>query len=359
MPASLLRTTMVLAVGIALALAPAPVTAQTESADSAVREAAAAPAPTKLRFAFWNVENLFDTDDDPDNKGDDQYLPANDWTAERYQLKLDHLAEVIAEVDPHVIGFAEIENRRVLEDLFRHEKLRDKAFGIAHRDSPDKRGIDLAVAYRQPFAVEDSAVRLHTVDIPKPTRGVLSVPLVSGGRTLHVLVNHWPSRGGGKDAVGYRHKTASVCVKEVARILAAAKDGDDPDILLLGDFNDDPYDAPVRDTLGAVRSKNAVLNRNNKTLLYNAAWTFLGRSDFGTYYYNREWVWNVFDQAIMSRGLLKEAGFQFVSESLDVFAPDKLRDQHRRPKWFRKRGKKWHEGYSDHFLIYGDLLQTK
>ncbi|MCA8962701.1 MAG: endonuclease/exonuclease/phosphatase family protein [Planctomycetes bacterium] len=315
-----------------------------------------AASAERVRFAFWNVENLFDSEDDPTNPGDDEYLPANGWTDERYHKKLDHLAELIAEVDPHLLGFAEVENRRVLADLLQHPKLKDKGYSIVHRDSPDKRGIDLALIYRAPFSLPNpEAATLHPIEIPKPTRGVLSVPMQANGHVLHVLVNHWPSRGGGEEAVGFRRSAAQVCRSVIAKIEQSTPG--DPDILLIGDFNDDPFDDSVRKELNAVRSKNAALNRKNVDHLYNPTWAFLGQTDVGTLYYNGDWVWNVFDQAIVSRGLLDPAGFQWVDDSLSIHAPDKVRDHLRRPKWFRKnnRSGQWTEGYSDHFMIHGEL----
>ena len=98
-----------------------------------------------ITFAFWNVENLFDAEDDPENRGDDEYLPENGWTAKRYGLKLDRLAEIVTALDCHLLGLAEVENRRVLLDLVNRPGLKELGYHIAHRDSPDKRGIDLAL----------------------------------------------------------------------------------------------------------------------------------------------------------------------------------------------------------------------
>lgn len=318
------------------------------------------PAPEELTFAFWNVENLFDADDDPANPGDDQYLPANGWTAERYALKRAHLAEVIAAVRPHVIGFAEVENHRVLEDLFADPRLDPLGWSIAHVDSPDKRGIDVALAFRAPFRLAGAdAVRLHPIEKEGelPTRGVLEVRLEAEGAPLFVLVNHWPSRGGDRD--GAFRRVAGTVVRSVAdRIVAEeAAAGREADVLVVGDLNDEPFDPSVVDALGAVRSRNAVVNRRNVRHLFNASWELLGQSDLGTIYYNPEWTWNVFDQVIVSRGLLDEVGFAYVEGSLRVYAPDELRDEYRRPRWFRRsRGGEWSTGYSDHFLVYGRLV---
>lgn len=310
--------------------------------------------PSEVVFAFWNVENLFDTDDDPDNPGDDEYLPSNEWTPERYELKLSRLEKVLAEIEPHLLGVAEVENRAVLDALIARPKLASLGYRIAHLDSPDKRGIDLGVIYRAPFEAE--APVIHPIPIDPPTRGVLEVPMSVNGHRLTVLVNHWPSRGGGEKTVAQRALAAYVALDVVEKRVAEAEaQQHDADILLIGDFNDEPFDPSVRDHLRAIRSRNAVVNRNKPYSLYNPSWRFLGDPDVGTYYYNREWRWNVFDQAIVSRGLLDPAGVQYVEDSLSIHGPDELRDKYRRPLRFRKQGQRWHEGYSDHLLIYGKL----
>jgi endonuclease/exonuclease/phosphatase family metal-dependent hydrolase len=304
-----------------------------------------------LVVAFWNVENLFDADDDPANAGDDEFTPAHEWTEDRYRRKLANLAQVIAAVRPHALGLAEVENRRVLEDLVALPALAALGLRIVHRDSPDKRGIDLALAYRAPFELPgEDGVHLHAIDKPgaAPTRGVLEVPLRVGPHALTVLVNHWPSRGSDGDGA-FRAIAGKVVRGLVQRI------GHDADVLLVGDFNDDPFDRSITECLGAVRSRNAVLNRGDEKALFNASWPLLGRSDEGTYYFNRDWVWNVFDQIIVSRGLLDAEGLQLVEDSMRAHAPDALRDEHRRPRFFRKTREGWSEGYSDHFLVLARL----
>ncbi|MBK8977427.1 MAG: endonuclease/exonuclease/phosphatase family protein [Planctomycetes bacterium] len=319
-----------------------------------------APRPdTALTFAFWNVENLFDAEDDPANPGDDEYLPATGWTADRYARKRDHLAEVVATLAPHVIGFAEVENRRVLDDLFADARLAPLGFSVAHVESPDKRGIDVALAYRAPLALRgDDPVRLHPIDKPgeQPTRGVLEVRLEADGQPLFVLVNHWPSRGGDRD--GAFRRIAGARVREVVDAIVAqeATAGREADVLIVGDLNDDPWDASVVEALGAVRSRNATLNRTNVRSLFNPTWSLLAEPDVGTLYYNPEWTWNVFDQAIVTRGMLDDRGFAYVDGSLARHASDAMRDRYGRPRWFRAgRNGEWTEGYSDHFPIHGRL----
>lgn len=310
----------------------------------------------EVTFAFWNVENLFDVEDDPANRGDDEYLPAEGWTADRYALKRRHLAEVVAAVRPQLLGVAEVENRHVLEDLIQEPALASWGWSIAHVDSPDERGIDVALLHRAPFeAAAELPVELHEITAPgaSPTRGILEVPLRIGATRLHVLVNHWPSRGG--DRSGALRRVAGTTLRRVVDAILAR----DPtaDILIAGDFNDEPFDASVVAALGAIRSRNAVLEREHVPALFNPSWRFLAEPDVGTYYYNAQWAWHVFDQVIVSKGLLDGDGFTLVEDSLAIHAPDALRDHHRRPRWFRRRrGGEWATGYSDHFMVFGRLL---
>jgi len=323
----------------------------------------AEPDSADLRFAFWNLENLFDTKDDPTNPGDDEFLPATGWEDERYARKLDHLAAVIAELDPHLLGVCEIENRGVLEDLLRDPRLAAKGYRIEHVDSPDRRGIDLALLHRGPFelAPRERAVHLHPIVLPEgkgPTRGILEVNLVIAHNPLTVLVQHWPSRSGGAEASVPNRIAAAETARRIvtARLDEERAAGREADILLIGDFNDDPFDPSIAKHLDAVRGKFALGGDRGRTRLFNPSWAFLGVPDRGTIYYDAGW--NVFDQAILSRGLLAPEGFLYVDGSLAIHDADAVRNLNHKahpPRWFRKYKENWDEGYSDHFAIHGRL----
>lgn len=330
-----------------------------ESADTNARS---------LSFAFWNLENLFDTEDDPRNPGDDEYLPEKEWTPERYERKVDHLARMIAKLDVDLLGVCEVENRRVLEDLVRHPALAEHGYAIAHLDAGDKRGIDLGLLHRAPFSIaeQERAIHVWKVDLGKddngkevpPTRGILEVRLVAEDEPLTVLVNHWPSRSGGREKSAPHRQAAAETVRRIvtARLDAARDQGREGDILLLGDFNDDPHDPSLVEHLGAVRGKQALEGDRGRTRLFNPSWSVLATPDRGTLYYRAGW--NVFDQAIVSRGMLDEVGFSFVEGSFEVVDRAELRNDshvHRPPHWFRRYGGGWSEGYSDHFAVRGSL----
>src|SRR3954471_4115190 len=186
----------------------------------------------------WNLENLFDTKDDPSVKGDEDYTPesAKHWTKERLDIKLENLAKVISKMNegkgPDVLGVCEIENRKVVEMLVEKLKSLGRKYEIIHKDSPSERGIDCAIIY-------DSSVftlvepQFHHVDA-KNTRDIVEAKLKRNDNVLYVFMDHWPSRF---HEESYRNKAADVARNRVDALLAA-----DPkaDIMLLGDFNDEP-----------------------------------------------------------------------------------------------------------------------
>ena len=245
-------------------------------------------------------------------------------------------------------------------------------YQIAHIDSPDSRGIDLALLVRPPCKIDGDPV-LHPIDLGegnRPTRGILEVPTSIEGVPLIVLINHWPSRYGGKERTDPLRRIAARTARGIVdeHMKQVAADGSEAEILLIGDFNDDPFSPSVNDVLHAVREKRAVTHSSNlisqnpkqkSPRLLNPSWVFLSKADHGTYYYWNDWTWNVFDQAIISPGLLDEHGLTYIDGSLIVHAPEFLRDTEKnasRPKRFRKFRGRWEEGYSDHFAIKGKLI---
>ncbi|MAJ28265.1 hypothetical protein CBD41_02465, partial [bacterium TMED181] len=256
-------------------------------------------------IAFWNLENLFDFEDDPENPGDDEYLPEKEWDQARYERKIDHLAKAVVSMETDLLAVCEVENRRVLEDLIAHPMLVADQWSIVHRDSLDRRGIDLALLYRQPFKLNGESI-LHSIDLGDgntSTRGVLEVPMMLSGTEVTFLVNHWPSRFGGAEESSPKRKAAatvarSVIDRHLSRNAAA-------EIIVLGDLNDDPWDSSVREVLKAVRELRAVTHPSNTAprkegrttyspRLWNPSWKFANSTDSGTYYYWNGWCWNCF-----------------------------------------------------------------
>ncbi len=190
-----------------------------------------------LRVGFWNVENLFDLEDDPTTRDEEFALGGKkNVTQEVYDLKLKNCAYVLEDLNADVLGLCEVENHFVLDELNRAYSGRN--YEIIHYDSPDSRGIDNALLYDASlFKVTETKPINNTLPSGKPTRDILYVKGEYKGQSLHIYVNHWPSNYGGKEqAIPKRRATARLLANEVADLLS-----NDPDaeILLIGDFNED------------------------------------------------------------------------------------------------------------------------
>ena len=321
------------------------------------------PEPVVVSVAFWNLENLFDYEDDPDNPGDDEFLPDKEWDQDRYGRKLSHLARAIESLNTDLLAVCEVENQRVLKDLVSEPELVTADWSIAHIDSPDHRGIDLALLFRDPFQLASPPI-LHPIDMGDgniATRGVLEVPLQVSGHAITVLINHWPSRYGGAEKSAPKRAAAATTARGV--IDAHLAQDPNADLLIVGDFNDDPWDASVLNVLKAVRERRSVEHPLNldtsrdgpfSPRLWNPSWKFASGSDTGTYYYWYGWTWNCFDQIIVSPGMLNPDGVSLLIDSVEVHHPDFMTDSVQnasRPARFRKFRGKWEEGYSDHFPV--------
>lgn len=316
--------------------------------------ASAQPAATQYRIAFYNVENLFDLEDDP-NTFDEDFTPAgkNKWTADRYQSKLSNIAKIMDSLDmPDIIGLCEVENRKVLEALAKTGNMASGGYDIAHFDSPDGRGIDVALLYKRDRM---KLVKAAYIRIPFPddirkdytSRDILRVEgRLASGETLHLFVNHWPSRSGGVwDSQPRRLQVARYLKTEVEAILQ--KDAS-ANIVIMGDFNDEPLDYSVSRVLGALPMTAQVL----PGLLYNAM-SEADKAKEGTYVY--EYKWNMLDQFIVSSGLRGNQGLRM--QSAKIFRPDWIMYQAKSGPVPNRTygGTRYYGGYSDHLPIYLDL----
>src|SRR5215475_15851249 len=200
----------------------------------------------------WNLENLFDTKDDPSVKGDEEFTPesAKHWTKERLDIKLTNLAKVISKMNdgkgPDVLGVCEVENRDVVEMLVEKLKSLGRKYEIIHKDSPSERGIDCAIIYDSAVFTLD-APQFHHVDAGD-TRDIVEAKLKRNGNDLYVFMDHWPSKFHDES---FRDKAADVLRGRIDALIAA-----DPkaDIIAVGDFNDEPDDEAIKDHLRATKS---------------------------------------------------------------------------------------------------------
>ncbi len=250
----------------------------------------------------YNVENLFDTKDDP-TINDEDFLPNGKlrWTEERYRKKLVDLAKAITwagDGPPAIVGLAEVENEKVLQDLIRTDPLKHAGYTIVHYDSPDERGIDVALLVRSAYANV-----LHTeplrVDLGRDrTRDVLYAELqLADGDTLNLFMVHWPSRGGGERESAPKRMAASRVVRNKLDGLFAGTPH--AKVLIMGDFNDHPEDASIRKGLRAACDLSAKADLFDLMCMDQPA-------NSGSYQYKGEWGW--LDQMIVSRAMLNGTG---------------------------------------------------
>jgi acid phosphatase len=302
----------------------------------------------EIGMAFWNVENLFDLNDDPKVEGDEEFTPngPNRWTKERLDIKLNNLARVITRMHdgagPAVLGLAEIENRYVVELLVQKLSELKRDYKIVHKESPSDRGIDCALIYdANVFELESE--RFHYVDADK-TRDIVEARLSRNGQSMTVFVNHWPSRGNEPIARMTAAKTLRSRTDGILATDALA------DIVIMGDFNDYPVDPSLTEGLNAVGDLRSL----EQGKLFNTSYTTTPDATNGTYVYQDQW--GVLDQIIVSPGMLIPGG---VSWGLGSTQPVVLADDQMyvpsggipRPSRSYSRTTFHNNGYSDHMPI--------
>lgn len=312
---------------------------------------------------FYNLENLFDTINDP-KISDEEFLPQGDkkYTNKIFQHKLGQLSSVISEVGTTItpdgfaiLGVSEVENRWVLEQLVQQPAIAKRNYQIEHYDSPDNRGVDVGLLYNPRYFTVLSSEPLEvklTDDKGKalyPTRDVLYVKGLLLGEETHIYVNHWPSRRGGEEASAPRRQQAARVVRnsidEVLQANPHAK------IIVMGDLNDDPVNVSVAKVLNA----NGKLNTLEDGQLYNPFMNFY-KKGIGSLAWNDSW--NLFDQIIVSQGFLgDEASKKFFFKKAEVYNQAYLTQKSGNFKgypWRTYIGNEYAGGYSDHFptIIY-------
>ena len=323
------------------------------------------PANTDTLFiAFWNLENLFDTIDDP-NKDDQEFLTdgVKEWTNERLDKKMYNLARVINYMNdfkaPDAFGVGKCENQAILEVLV-SKYFKDRNYKIAYAESPDNRGIDCGFIYDA-----DKFKFLSTKDYQikklssSPTRSILNITLqTKNGEEIIFFVNHWSSRRNGASESEYKRvEAAKVLKREVDRIFD--KNGY-AKIIIMGDFNDEPVDEAILKTLGADPFKCDPSNNRNVQILgkelYNLSYN-LFEQGLGTISFRGDW--NLFDQIIISSGLVTQKGLSYLCDSFDIFSSDLVATRSGKYKgtpFPTYGGNRYLGGYSDHFAVSAKFI---
>lgn len=314
-----------------------------------------------LRVMFYNVENLFDTKDDKFTN-DNEFTPTGrlNWSKLRYDAKLTAIFKVISAIGesqpPEIVGLCEVENKQVLLDLITQTPLHKFPYQIVHHDSPDPRGIDVAFLYRTD-KLKLVSNKPILIKFPKKfenhrTRSILLATFVCEKDTLHVFVNHWPSRRAGEqESEFFRVFVAQQLRAQVDSLLAL---NPKTKILIMGDLNDEPHDKSLKDGLKAFPvSRNTVQNE-----LYNLSYHYNNPKKIGTHKFRAKW--EIFDQIIVSGSLLSNhKGVYCYKESGSIFSAEFLIQADERNlgySMFRTyAGMKYLGGYSDHLPVYVDF----
>ena len=316
--------------------------------------------------AFYNLENLFDTINDPTKFDEASPIMEMDESnrAEVYEKKVRNMARVVADIGsentkntPAIIGVSEVENRQVLVDLVNDPQLLNKDYGIIHYESPDKRGIDVALLYQKSLfrPIETSSHELLIYDdLTRKRVYTRDQLLVSGeleGELIHIIVNHWPSRSGGEARSRSKRGGAAKLNKRIIDSLQSK----DPyaKIITMGDLNDNPTNASVKEVLKAERKENKVGFKG----IYNPMEGFF-KQGLGSNAYRD--AWSLFDQILISQPFLEKDYSSFRFYKAGIFNKYYLTNKHGRYKGYPFRSFAdggFTDGFSDHFPVYIYLIK--
>ena len=316
--------------------------------------------------AFYNLENLFDTINDP-TKYDEAspIMEMNAGRAEVYKKKVHNMAKVIADIgkegtnnSPVVIGVSEIENRDVLEDLINDPQLISKNYGIEHFNSPDGRGIDVALLYQKsvfkPVSSSNHVLKIFDDSSGKRvyTRDQLLVSGYLDGEMMHFIVNHWPSRRGGEA----RSRSKRVAAAKLSKRIIDSLQSTDPyaKIFTMGDLNDDPTNASVKKELKAVKNIDEVKPKG----IYNPMEN-MKRKGLGSNAYRDSW--SLFDQIMVTYPLIDKSDYDsYRFYKAGIFSKNYLINKKGRYKGYPYRSfanGSFTGGYSDHFPVYTYIIK--
>lgn len=309
---------------------------------------------TKSTFTamFYNVENLYDTQNDP-KTDDDEFTPGGriPWTEDRLSTKVMHIGQVVKDIVapkmPDIVGLAEIENKKVLELLINSASLKNTKYGIVHYDSRDERGIDVALLYN---TVSFQIISSQPIPVELPdndrTRDILYVKgKLNSGEIVHIFINHWPSRREGTELSEPKRMLAANVLR--TKITGIQKLEKSPNILIMGDFNDEPSDNSIIKGLNAQKPDNSFVNNN----LYNLSYPLYAKGEGSLYYKD----WDLFDQIIISGNILNSnKGLHTSAKDAGIFKADYLLFTNKagdsRPN--RTMGERYFGGYSDHLPVF-------
>ena len=333
--------------------------------------------------AFYNFENLFDTINNPNF--DEEWLPKGlqRWTSDKYKQKLENLSKVLMQIGtndqqkdaPTFIGGSEIENRGVLEDLVKHPNIVKHDYGIVHFDSPDKRGIDVALLYQKkhfkptsfinvPLIIyrgnnnekeketEEDKTDKDKIEVGKDnrvyTRDILLVTGFLDGEEINIMVNHWPSRSGGeKKSSPFREAAGRLSRKIMDSIY---KVNPNAKIITMGDYNDGSYNKSIKEGIGAKLKKSEVKPFG----IYNP-FEQMAKDGHASLFYRDSG--DIFDQIMVSETLIKSDYSTYQYWKAGIYNKPFMIEKFGRYAGYPLRHSENEIGYSDHFPVYIYLIK--
>ena len=302
---------------------------------------------------FYNLENLFDIQDDFHTL-DDDFTPKGrkKWSRKRYKKKLHLLAKTIAKlgskqtgIPPVLLGIAEVENKRVIGDLLNTNPLKSIDYDFIHFDSPDERGIDTALIFKKDCFIERFSEPIPLLVDSREgerdtTRDILYIFGELNGEEVHLFINHWPSRRDGAELTEYKRvKAAETIISFMSEIEAKHEQ---PNFIIMGDFNDGPDATSIRQLV----AKKELYNPMEKLLT----------PERGSANYRRSW--SLFDQIIVSHSFFNyEKGTHSFAHAniFDDYFLTEWKGKYRGNPFRTYVGRKYKGGYSDHFPVYIQL----
>ena len=315
-----------------------------------------------LRIAFWNLENFFDPYIDS-TRTYNEYTEngTQHWTLSRFYKKRNNIYKAIlalSEGEPlAVLGMCELENTFVTTMLFNETPLKRHNYRVIHYEGDDRRGIDVAIAYSidKLQLITSEVIKIRNPDNKNfKTRDILYVKFYDRkSDTLHCFVNHWPSRYGGEMETIHLRDLAAATLKNKVDSLNLISDND-AKIIIMGDFNDTPFDNSMLNVLQAKPSSKS--NKNDCLINLFDDGDKLGFP--GTL--KHQYHWQIFDQIVISNNLIYNCkSLCYVKKSASIFHPDFLfvdDESYGGKKLFRTFiGPKYQGGFSDHLPVYIDL----
>jgi len=310
----------------------------------------------KISIGFYNLENFFDTVDDPKTL-DNPFTPKGfmHWVSKYYFNKAKKIGYVISRLGveetqkiPALVGLGEVENKTVLNDLIKSKHLRKHDLGFVHFESEDRRGMDVALLYdKKQFELLESKPHPLTLytnkGAPYKTRDILYCRGLLANEEIHILINHWPSRREGDIASSHKRRLASEQLREIINYIQYEEDS--AKIIVMGDFNTDPNDESI---------KNEVVYKD----FFNPSEAIF-KQQLGSLSHQKKW--HLFDQLIFSKNFSSPTNQQLYFTEMKIFSPEYLKNWHGKAKGLPFRtyiGNSYKGGYSDHFPVYATLTKT-